>query len=59
MDSGSIVWATFDGKRDRALMAVVDEAEAWVRDDLGDARSFSLDSPKSRAPRVEAIRRMR
>ena len=30
-----------------------------LRDDLGDARSFSLDSPKSRALRVEAIRRMR
>ena len=58
VDSGSIVWATFDGKRDKALAAVVDETEAWVRDDLGDARSFSLDSPKSRAPRIEAIRRM-
>ena len=58
VDSGSIAWATFDGTRDRTLTAVVEETEAWVRDDLGDARSFSLDSPKSRAPRVEAIRRM-
>ena len=58
VDSGSIVWATFDGNRDKALTAVVDETEAWVRDDLGDARSFSLDSPKSRAPRIEAIGRM-
>jgi len=27
-----------------------------VREDLGDARSFSLDSPKSRAPKIEALR---
>jgi hypothetical protein len=25
--------------------------------DLGDARSFSLDSPKSRAPKIDALRR--
>jgi len=33
--------------------------EAYVRDQLGDARSFSLDSSASRRPRIEAIRRMR
>jgi len=27
-----------------------------VRDELGDARSFSLDSPKSREPRIAALR---
>jgi hypothetical protein len=47
----------------RGLAALVDEAVArttrWVRDDLGDARSFSLDSPASRAPRLRAIRAMR
>jgi hypothetical protein len=31
--------------------------EEFVRSQLGDARSFSLDSPKSRAPRVEALRK--
>jgi hypothetical protein len=31
--------------------------ESYVRTDLLDARSFSLDSPKSRAPRVEALRK--
>ena len=36
----------------------VREMEAYVRDDLGDARSFSLDSPKSRVPRIESLRKM-
>jgi len=57
-EAQQIVWATFDLKPDRALREAVDRTEAWVRDELGDARSFSLDSPKSRAPRLEAIRRM-
>ena len=39
-----------------ALRAAVEATEAYVRDDLGDARSFSLDSPKSRRPRIEALR---
>ena len=30
-----------------------------VRDELGDARSFSLDSPKSRIPRLATLRSMR
>ena len=34
----------------------VKSTEAFVRDELGDARSFSLDSPESRRPRVEALR---
>ena len=33
--------------------------EAFVRDQLGDARSFSLDSPKSRVARLESLRKMR
>jgi hypothetical protein len=44
--------------RDKALEKAVKEMEAFVREDLGDARSFSLDSPKSRAPRIEALRAM-
>jgi hypothetical protein len=58
-DAGSIAWATFGGRADAALEAAVAETEAFVRDQLGDARSFSLDSPASRRPRIEAIRRMR
>jgi hypothetical protein len=55
--TGTIAWALFDGKVDKALEKIVREMEAFVRDDLGDARSFSLDSPKSRAPRIEALRK--
>jgi hypothetical protein len=58
-DAGAIAWATFDQRRDAALDAAVAATETFVRDQLGDARSFSLDSPKSRAPRVQAIRAMR
>jgi hypothetical protein len=57
-DAGSIAWATFGREADAALEAAVAETEAFVRDQLGDARSFSLDSPASRRPRIEAIRRM-
>jgi hypothetical protein len=59
VDSGSIVWATFSGKKDKALEAAVEETETYVRDQLGDARSFSLDSPKSRTVRVNALRAWR
>jgi hypothetical protein len=41
---------------DNALKAAVARAEAFVRDHLGDARAFSLDSPKSRAPKIAALR---
>jgi hypothetical protein len=51
----SIVWRSF-AKADAALKKAVQRTEEFVRNDLGDARSFSLDSPKSRAPRIEAIR---
>jgi hypothetical protein len=54
--SESIAWVSFV-ERDKALVAAVERTEAWVRDELGDARSFSLDSPKSRAPRIEALRK--
>lgn len=52
----SIAWMSFV-KKDQALQAAVSRMQAFVRDQLGDARSFSLDSPKSRAPRVAALRK--
>jgi len=58
-DAKSIAWGTFSRRKDRSLDAAVEETEAYVRDQLGDARSFSLDSPKSRVARVEALRKMR
>ena len=54
-ETESIAWLTF-GKPDAALKKAVQQMEEFVRTDLGDARSFSLDSPKSRAPRIAALR---
>lgn len=53
-ESGEIVRLTFDKPAKEA--AAVKETEAFIKDQLGDARSFSLDSPKSRVPRLDAIR---
>jgi winged helix DNA-binding protein len=52
----SIAWTSFV-KKDKALQEAVTRTETYVREQLGDARSFSLDSPKSRAPRVQALRK--
>lgn len=51
----SIAWLPFLPKN-RELQKAVAAMEHYIRTDLGDARSFSLDSPKSRAPRIEALR---
>ena len=57
VDSGEVVTWLFGGaKPDAALREQIARTQAFVRDDLGDARSFSLDSPKSRAPRIAALR---
>jgi len=42
---------------DSALRDAIARTETFIREDLGDARSFSLDTPKSRAPKIEALRR--
>jgi len=52
----SIAWTAFI-KKDKTLEDTVARTERYVREQLGDARSFSLDSPKSRAPRVAALRK--
>lgn len=54
-DAQAIAWMSF-GSKDAAMKKAVAEMEEYVREQLGDARSFSLDSPKSRAPRLEALR---
>ncbi|NUL82004.1 MAG: winged helix DNA-binding domain-containing protein [Armatimonadetes bacterium] len=41
---------------DAVLKAKIVEMERFVRDEIGDARSFSLDSPASREPRLAALR---
>ena len=55
---GCIVWATFQ-KPDPAVVDAVAATETYVRTELGDARAFSLDSPKRRAPRIAALRHCR
>jgi hypothetical protein len=44
-------------KKNKDLEAAVRRTEEYIREDLGDARSFSLDSPKSRVPKIEALLR--
>jgi hypothetical protein len=56
VESDSVAWTSFVPK-DKALEAAVTETEAYIRQQLGDARSFSLDSPKSRAPRIQVLRK--
>ena len=51
----TIAWTSFVG-RNKELAAAVARTETYVREQLGDARAFSLDSPKSRAPRIAALR---
>jgi hypothetical protein len=51
-----IVSWVFEGKPDRALSEEIERTTAFIRDELGDARSFTLDSPLSRAPRLAALR---
>jgi len=55
-DTQKIVSSTF-GVKDKALDAAIAVTEQYVRDQLGDARSFSLDSPAKRAPRIAALRK--
>ena len=53
-----IVWVSFT-KPDASMKKAVAETEAYIRDEVGDARSFSLDSPKSREPKLKALRAAR
>ncbi|MCW5940738.1 MAG: winged helix DNA-binding domain-containing protein [Fimbriimonadaceae bacterium] len=54
-EAREIVWASFVGVSE-PLREAVARTERFIRDELGDARSFSLDSPKSRRPSLEALR---
>jgi len=54
-ETGTIAWISFV-PRDRGIERAVKEMEMYIREDLGDVRSFSLDSPGSRAPRIEKLR---
>jgi hypothetical protein len=50
-----IAWMSFV-KKDKAIEQAVVATEAMIRTELEDARSFSLDSPKSRQPRIDWLR---
>ncbi len=50
-----IVWTCFV-RPDAALRQQVRATERFIRDDLADMRAFSLDSPKSRQPRLDQLR---
>jgi hypothetical protein len=52
--SDGIVWAGFEAPSP-AMKQAVAATESYIREQLGDARSFSLDSPSSRAPRIKAL----
>lgn len=56
-ESESIAWTSFI-RPNTDLKGAVRRTEDFIRTSLGDARSFSLDSPKSRKPRIEALRKM-
>lgn len=53
--TNQIAWQSFV-KKTKPLEQAVLRMEQYVHSQLGDARSFSLDSPKSRIPRIEALR---
>jgi hypothetical protein len=52
---GEIAWTCFI-RPDAALRQQVRATEQFIRDDLSDMRAFSLDSPKSRQPRLDQLR---
>jgi hypothetical protein len=56
VETMSVAWRAFVAKN-KALETAVKRTEEYVRTELGDARSFSLDSPKSRAPKIAALRK--
>lgn len=58
VETERVAWWVFDqaAAADPALLSAVERTETYVRDQLGDARAVSLDSPKSRAVRISALR---
>ena len=56
-EKAKIVWAALE-KAPAKLHDAIERTEAFVRDQLGDARSFSLDSPDSRGPRIAALKKL-
>lgn len=57
VNSKTLVYALFVPLND-ALDAAIKRTESFIRDHLGDCRSFSLDSAKSRQPAIDQLRAM-
>lgn len=53
----TIVWATLDPPGPEVAAAVA-RMEGYVRGKLGECRSFGMDRPESRKPRIAALREM-
>jgi len=51
----SLAWTSFI-PADDAIKAAIAQTETYARDQLGDVRSFSLDSPESRKGKIEFLR---
>ncbi|MBC8065501.1 MAG: winged helix DNA-binding domain-containing protein [Chlorobia bacterium] len=56
-DSQTVAWYSFVPPN-QAMREAIIQTEAFVRDQLADARSFSLDSPESRKPKIATLRRL-
>lgn len=54
-ENGEVAWTTWV-EPNYELKAAVSKMEEFARNQLGDVRSFSLDSPESRKPKIEMIR---
>lgn len=55
-EAEKIVAATF-GVKDKALDSAIKATETYIREQVGDARSFSMDTPKSRLPRMQTLKK--
>lgn len=53
-----IAWWTF-APASAGVRSRISQVEAWITEDLGDFRSFSLDSPKSRAKNIARLDALR
>ncbi|WP_375768185.1 winged helix DNA-binding domain-containing protein [Archangium gephyra] len=61
MDAGAVVFGTFDAlapKRRKAIEALAGDIAAFLRDDVGHAHSFSLDSDDSVRDRAALVKAM-
>ncbi|MFL4478045.1 DNA glycosylase AlkZ-like family protein [Paeniglutamicibacter sp. ORCA_105] len=57
-DGARIAWWTF-APASAGVLSRIAQVEKWITEDLGDFRSFSLDSPKSRAKNIARLDQLR